>query len=114
MSDNPNIFSKSRKSIASKINSYGGWGKPLKYAEGGVLNVNPLSAPQVQPVSVSPVVINAASLDDVNAVLQLASSAIALAEAANNRIDNIQVINNPLETLDAGSAAAEVRSVRNL
>lgn len=112
ISDSPGTFSRRRKQLASQINAHKGWGKTFKYAQGGVLDVNPLSAPQVQ--GSGSITINAASRDDVNAVLALASSAIALAEAANNRIDNIQVINNPLETLDAGSAAAELRSVRNL
>lgn len=116
LSDSPTRFSSQRKEMASRINSFQGWGKPLKYAEGGVapsaLDLQPLAAPQV--ANSTSLILNAASRDEVDAVLELAATAAALAEAANNRIDNIQVINDPLETLDAGSTRAEIRSVRNL
>lgn len=116
LSDTPNSFSHQRKTMASKINSFQGWGKPLKFAEGGIapsaLDLQPLAAPQV--ANSTSLILNAASRDEVDAVLALAANAAAMAEAANNRIDNIQVINDPLETLDAGSTRAEIRSVRNL
>lgn len=115
ISDAPNRFSRARKQIASQINSHGGAGK--KFATGGIApgaptDVNPLQAPQVGPAG--KVVLNAASREDLDAVLQVAGAAIELATAANNRIDNIQVINDPLEALKKGTEQAEIKATRNL
>jgi hypothetical protein len=112
LSDSPGKFKAARKYMASQINSYAGWGKPLKYAQGGQLDISPLSAPQVS--TAQSLILNSASREEVNAILNLANSALAMADAANNRIDNLKVINDPLETIDVGSAQAEIRSTRNL
>jgi len=114
ISDSPNRFSKMRRQIASQINSHGGWGK--KFALGGIapspVDLSPLEAPQVQ--SGNSFNLNAASREDLDAILQVASAAVQLAATANQRIDNIRVINDPLETLDEGTKQAEIKSVRNL
>lgn len=114
LSDKPNQFSRKRRELASRINSHGGWGK--KFAAGGIapspLDVRPLEAPQVS--TQKELVLEAASRSDLDAVLQVAQAAIAMAEATNNRIDNIVVVNDPLETLEKGSEAATVKQTRNL
>lgn len=114
LSDKPNQFSRRRRELASRINAHGGWGK--KFAAGGVapspLDVRPLDAPQIS--TSKELVVEAASRSDLDAVLQVAQAAIAMAEATNNRIDNIVVVNDPLETLEKGSEAATVKQTRNL
>lgn len=116
LSDNPNRFSAARKNAASKINSFSGWGRPLKYAAGGLapapLDLKPLSAPQIQTSTT--ILANAAGREEVQAILQLANSALAMASAANNRIDVLQVINDPAETLAVGAAQAAIKQTRNL
>jgi hypothetical protein len=114
ISDKPNQFSRKRRELASRINSANNWGK--KFAVGGVapsaLDVNPLAAPQV--TTQSDMVLNAASREDLDAVLQVAQGAIALAQATNSRIDNIRVINDPLETIERGAEQQEIKAVRTL
>lgn len=114
ISDKPNMFSRKRRELASRINSANNWGK--KFAVGGVapspLDVRPLEAPQVS--AQNQIVIEAASRSDLDAVLKVAQSAILMAEATNNRIDNIQVVNDPLETLEKGTTAQTVKQTRNL
>lgn len=114
ISDQPGRYSKMRRQIASQINSHGGWGK--KFALGGIapspVDLSPLEAPAVR--TAADLTLNAASREDLDAILQVASAAIQLATAANQRIDNIRVINDPLETLDEGTKQAEIKSVRNL
>jgi len=114
LSDKPNQFSRKRRELASRINSHGGWGK--KFAVGGIapapLDVNPLAAPQVS--TSKEVIVNAASREDLDAVLQVAQAAIAMADATNSRIDNIVVVNDPLETIEKGNEQATVKQTRNL
>lgn len=114
ISDGPKRFSRARKELASKINAYGGWGK--KFATGGIapspLDVNPLAAPQV--TTKSDMVLNAASREDLDAVLQVAQGALAMATATSTRIDNIRVINDPLETIERGTEQQEIKAVRTL
>ena len=114
ISDKPNQFSRKRRELASRINAANNWGK--KFAAGGIapspLDVRPLEAPQVS--AQNQIVVEAASRSDLDAVLQVAQSAILMAEATNNRIDNIQVVNDPLETLEKGTTAATVKQTRNL
>lgn len=114
LSDSPNKYSKMRRQIASEINSKNNWGK--KFALGGVaparLDVRPLEAPQVQ--STTGVTLNAASVTDVNVLMEVANAALELAAANSVRIDNIRVINDPVETLEKGVEQAEIKSTRNL
>jgi TP901 family phage tail tape measure protein len=114
LSDAPNRYSKMRRQIASEINSKNNWGK--KFALGGVapqpLDVRPLEAPQVQTTTGN--VLNAASVTDVGALLEVANAALELAVANSTRIDNIRVINDPVETLEKGTEQAEIKSTRNL
>jgi len=115
MSDSPNRYSALRKAVASGINSSTG-GK--KFADGGIapspLDIRPLEAPSVSTAQTLTIGGNLASREEIQAVLSLARGAADLAAAANNRVDNIQVINNPLDTLDIGAEQQELRSVRNL
>jgi len=129
MSDSPNRFSALRKAFASSINASTG-GKRFAtgatpspvdsrvFADGGIapspLDIRPLEAPSVSTAQTFTIGGNLASREEVQAILSLARGAVELAAAANNRVDNIQVINNPLDTLDIGAEQQELRSVRNL
>ena len=129
MSDSPNKFSALRKALASSINTSTGGKKfatgttpsPVGgrvFADGGIapspLDIRPLEAPSVSTAQTFTIGGNLASREEVQAILSLARGAVDLAAAANNRVDNIQVINNPLDTLDIGAEQQELRSVRNL
>jgi hypothetical protein len=140
MSDSPNRFSALRKAFASSINASTGGKKfatgastggkkfatgttpsPVggtAFADGGIapspLDIRPLEAPSVSTAQTFTIGGNFASREEVQAILSLARGAVELAAAANNRVDNIQVINDPLDTLDIGAERQELRNVRNL
>ena len=129
MSDSPNRFSALRKAFASSINASTGGKKfatsatpsPVggrAFADGGIapspLDIRPLEAPSVSTAQTFTIGGNFASREEVQAILSLARGAVELAVAANNRVDNIQVINDPLDTLDIGAERQELRNVRNL
>lgn len=115
MSDSPNRYSALRKAVASSINASTG-GK--RFATGGIapspVDIRPLEAPSVTSAQQFTIGAALASREEVSAVLSLAQGALELAIAANNRVDNIQVINDPLDALEKGVEQQQIKAVRNL
>lgn len=108
----PNRYSPQRKAQVSAINSYKNWG--VRFQQGGVLNTTPSTAPTISDVSTSQQPI----ADRFDKTIDVLTKSIVSTQQGilsnSERIDNIRVINDPEETVEAANTQQENKRVDNL